>query len=158
MEEIIATAPGPWESGSGTLFIDTVSPNPFNSDIRVRTSYNLRFNINKWYQEGFPPLIWIGLLSFLGGIPLMWKRRTWPVLFALASACWILIAVRIVVLVLIDISSFPAITNYYLLPAYLLLCIAPILSSAVEINNLSALMAKGWLLPFSGKRKFSVWK
>jgi len=27
---------------------------------------------------------------------------------------------------------------------------------AVEIENLTALMAQGWLLPFSGKRKFSV--
>lgn len=28
----------------------------------------------------------------------------------------------------------------------------------VEIENLTALMPKGWLLPFSGKKKFSVWK
>ena len=29
---------------------------------------------------------------------------------------------------------------------------------SVEIENLTALMPQGWLLPFSGKRKFSVWK
>lgn len=28
----------------------------------------------------------------------------------------------------------------------------------VEIENLKALMPHGWLLPYSGKRKFSVWK
>ena len=86
------------------------------------------------YKVTFPILISIGFLSFLGGIPIMWKRRTWPVLFALASACWILIAVRIVLLVLIHISSFYAIYNHYLLPAYLLLCIAPILSIAAVLS------------------------
>jgi GT2 family glycosyltransferase len=29
---------------------------------------------------------------------------------------------------------------------------------AVEIENLTALMPQGWLLPFSGKKKFSVWE
>ena len=134
MEEMIKTVPWGWKSGSGTIFVDAVTLNPYNSDIRIRSSYQVRSILYKWYQKGFPLLIWIGLLTFLGGIPLMWKRRTWPVLFALASACWILIAVRIVLLVLIHISSFYAIYNHYLLPAYLLLCIAPILSIAAVVS------------------------
>lgn len=134
VEEIVATAPAPWQSGSATVFFDSALPSTFNSDVRVRTSYSIRSVIYEGYKTGFPLLIWVGFLSFLGGIPLMMKRRTWPVLFALASACWILIAARIALLVLITISSFPALRDPYLLPAYLLLCIAPILSIAAVVS------------------------
>ena len=134
MEDIIKTVPKGWQSGSGNFFIDSATQNPFNRDVRIRASYKIRSKLYQVYQTGFPLLVWIGLMSFLGGIPLMWKRRTWPVLFALAGACWTLIAVRIVILVLVDISSFPAMTNHYLLPAYLLLCLAPILSIAAVVS------------------------
>jgi len=134
IEEIIKTVPKGWQSGTGQIFIDSAKVNPFRGDIRIRTSYKIRSKLYQVYQTGFPLLVWIGLMSFLGGIPLMWKRRTWPVLFALAATCWISIAVRIVILALIDISSFPAITSHYLLPAYLLLCIAPILSIAAVVS------------------------
>ena len=134
MEEMIKTVPWGWKSGSGTIFVDAVTLNPYNSDIRIRSSYQVRSILYKWYQKGFPLLIWIGLLTFLGGIPLMWKRRTWPVLFGLAGACWMSIAVRIVILVLIHISSFDVIKPSYMLPAYLLLCIAPILSIAAVVS------------------------
>ena len=116
------------------FFIDSATLNPFGNEFRLSASYQMRSAIYEWYKTGFPLLISIGFLSFLGGIPLMWKKRAWPVLFALAGACWILIAVRIILLVLIDISSFPAIENHYLLPAYLLLCIAPILSIGAVVS------------------------
>jgi hypothetical protein len=134
MGEIIKTYPKSWAIGSKILFFDTATLNPYRNEFRIRTSYRIRSAIYKGYKAVFPILIGVGFLSFLGGIPLMWKKRTWPVLFALAGACWTLIAVRIVILVLIDISSFPAIQNHYLLPAYILLCIAPILSIGAVLS------------------------
>jgi len=132
--KVVQAVPKNWAFGSAILFIDSATMNPYSNEFRLSASYKIRSVIYEWYKTGFPLLIGIGFLSFLGGIPLMWKKRTWPVLFALAGACWILIAVRIVILVLIDISSFSAIETYYLLPAYLLLCIAPILSIGAVVS------------------------
>lgn len=134
MGKIVQAVPKSWMIGNAIIFTDSATMNPYNNEFRLSASYKIRSLIYKCYKTGFPMLIWIGFLSFLGGILLMWKKRTCSVLFALAGACWILIAVRIAILVLIDISTFPADEYHYLLPAYLLLCIAPILSIGAVVS------------------------
>lgn len=87
----------------------------------------------KIYAIVLPLLTVFGLICFFAWAVRLWRTRgseasnaSWT--FAVALALWGLLATRIILLVLVDISAFPGVTPYYLLPAYALLCAAGLLS------------------------------
>ncbi|MCK9516175.1 MAG: hypothetical protein WCZ18_07340 [Ottowia sp.] len=84
----------------------------------------------KIYAIVLPLLTVGGLICFFVWAFRLWRHRSaqdaW--MFGVALALWGLLGTRLALLVLIDISAFPGITPYYLLPAYALLCAAAVLS------------------------------
>jgi len=78
-----------------------------------------------------PVLLGLGTLSFFGGCYMAVRKRNYPIILAVAAACWVSVLTRSVILVLIDVSSFPAMITPYLLPIYVLSVVASILSLSV---------------------------
>jgi hypothetical protein len=89
-------------------------------------------DLRKWliaaYAVLLPLLGGIGLATWLVRLTQVVRKRaqvTAP--FVIASALWVMVATRIAVVVLVDISAFPAINQRYLVAAYPLLCMASVL-------------------------------
>lgn len=82
------------------------------------------------YAIVLPLLAVGGLICFFVWAFRLWRNRSacgaW--MLGVALALWVLLATRIALLVLVEISAFPGVTPYYLLPAYALLCAAAVLS------------------------------
>jgi hypothetical protein len=101
------------------------------------------------YQPMLPLLLGLGIGGFLLAVVLAVRRRVAGHLLAVAAAGWLLVATRIFLLALVDISSFPAATFQYAQPAAYLAAMSALLS-------LGALLA-GWRAPRaqSGSAAFS---
>lgn len=108
----------------------------FKDNIRFDFSLKIRKVIFQTYKQFMPSLIIIGLLAFITSAFLAFKKSQYSIIFAITSACWISIATRSAVLVLVDISSFPAITVEYLQPIFAFSLIASILSIGLLVNYL----------------------
>jgi hypothetical protein len=74
------------------------------------------------------------LLTAVAFFILIYLRRSLTDLMMIATYLWVLYLSRIAIVVLVDITSFPAIDNLYLLPAFPLLCSASIVGIAAFIN------------------------
>lgn len=109
-----------------------------NTKIRIATS--IREGLYPLYGVLMPLLIGLGLVSYLYASARSIRTRTWTLPYAMASACWILIVTRAIILVLVDISSFPAIHTPYLLPIFSLCIVASIfsLTAAIHTHGMSA--------------------
>ncbi len=93
----------------------------------------VRAFVIRMYSEFIPPLLAVGFCSFV--IAALWCafRRTYSTGLAIASAAWIGVLCRLGVLILVDISSFPAVFPLYINYAYPLACYASLLSIFVAI-------------------------
>lgn len=105
----------------------------------VDPSADLIQELRKWliaaYGVLLPLLGGIGLAAWLVGLAqVVTKRAQVTAPLVIASALWVMVATRIAVVVLVDISAFPAINQRYLIAAYPLLCMA----SALAIAGLAA--------------------
>jgi hypothetical protein len=115
--------------GGDLLYIDnkSVGEMPFS------TSLYWKSKIEKFYKLVSPIIGILGFLSFLIAIGICMSKKIIPsLLFMIVSVLWILYLVRILLVVLIDISSFPAINYLYLSP------ILPIFSAA-SISSIALL-------------------
>jgi hypothetical protein len=112
---------------------DTVSA---ATDSRARFARSVRMFLDGAYGYFMPVLFWSGLLALPVGIWVTGVRRAAsdPIL-VLAVVAWVLIFSRIMLLALIDVSSFTAINPTYLGPAYPLACIAPMFSIAIAVQR-----------------------
>jgi hypothetical protein len=110
--------------------------NPVDSSAGVRLAVKLRACLNYAYAILMPVVFWPGVLAVLVSIWMQGLRRaaTHPILI-LAVVTWVLLLCRIVLLVLVDVSSFTAVNYLYLAPAYALACIAPLLSLGSAIQQ-----------------------
>lgn len=127
IEHIYATGPGPYALGDATLFIDaavTAMPKGLN-----RVSATIKYSLANIYKSFLPLLFWLGLAASLLSllICITTKSRPSPMLLC-ALAAWTLVLTRTAILILIDISSFPAINSLYMGPAFPLLIAAIFLS------------------------------
>ena len=115
---------------------------PITTDARVRLALWLRGFLDSAYGFLMPVLFWSGLVAMLVSMWMMGARRAAadPIL-VLAGATWVLMFSRIMLLALIDVSSFSAINYIYLGPAYPLSCIAPLLSIGSAIQRFAP---KAW--------------
>ena len=112
--------------GNGTtLYIDAVSQTSV-PPAWPATILSFLFSI---YRILVPTLAAAGALALVAGV-VLGSRAAPPrsLLFIPAIAMWILIASRIAVLVLVDVSSFPALTFEYMNPAFPLLVLASVAS------------------------------
>lgn len=127
LKTIMEGKSGPFTIGGATLFIDSanraVPVNLYNASASVKQK------ITAFYKTILPWLFWAGIIAFTLNCIRYVFTKTWPpALFICALASWGLVATRMVILILIDISSFPAIGSLYMGPAFPLLIAAIFLS------------------------------
>ena len=103
-------------------------------NIRYNFSLKIRKAMFQLYQQFIPSLIISGLLTFAVSTILVFQKSQYSIIYAITTACWISIATRSAILVLVDISSFPAITVVYMQPIFALSLIASILSIKLIID------------------------
>lgn len=98
------------------------------TELGERTTYKLRQVLLVSYQSIFPVLLYLGLISFAMLTIVAIKQRNFSVLFVINAAMWGAMLVRLTILFLIHISSFPTFNPLYFMPVYSLLIIAPMIS------------------------------
>lgn len=119
--------------GASTLNIDVISEHsdaPPGSDIRIRATTAVRRFVNQTFSIFMPWLAAAGLLSMLIVASVALFKRRLDTITVLAAAVWTLLATRVLLLGIIDISAFPGMITPYLSPAYVLMCVAVMLSFA----------------------------
>lgn len=82
------------------------------------------------YGVLLPVLGGLGFFSYvlLCGLVMSRRGRDMSLCFVAATAFWCMVAARVAVVVMVDISAFPAVRQLYLMAAYPLLCLAALLS------------------------------
>lgn len=134
IDEVVRRAPGGFALGGAPLFFDTArnTDSSFEpSDVRVRMSRGVAAAASRLYAVLIPGLLALGGLAFIGGALWIARLRRFGPPFAvmgIAAGLWVLVAARIVILVLIDVTSFPAIFALYLGPAMYVAPVAALLS------------------------------
>ena len=126
-----------------------IVPNPIgdqeldpSTDSRMRLALSIRALLGDVYEFLLPPLFGIGLMALAFSFVVMDGRRAAAdPIFWLAIALWSLIPTRLLLLAVIDVSSFPAMFDRYMAPLYLLITAAPLLSIWIAANQLRL---KGW--------------
>ncbi len=95
-----------------------------------------RVRLIKIYQVLLPVLGGLGFCGYLLLCVRVLARRGrgTSLVFVVASAFWCMLAARVAVVVMVDISAFPAVRQLYLMPAYPLLCVAALLSLSCLID------------------------
>src|SRR5262249_55663020 len=117
--------------GDGTFNVDQFQPERLaRPDIRLRVSRLIRQSVLAAYDPVLPYALGLGVVAFVGAAILGSLRRSGGMLLAAAGIAWILLISRITLLVLVDISAFPALELNYLMPASYLSVTAAVLSLA----------------------------
>jgi hypothetical protein len=127
IDHIHSTGPGAFAIGDATLFIDSMSTAVPPKLKKVAAT--IKINLANIYKSFLPLLFWLGLIALLTSFLLHVanKTRLSPILVC-AFVAWTLVCTRVGILILIDVSSFPAINSLYMGPAFPLLLAAIILS------------------------------
>jgi putative flippase GtrA len=123
-------APASIGLAEGELYLDSIGRAPQLSPPASEGALAVRTRIGRVYGAMLPWLALAGLLAFAGAMVVAIRRRQGTPLLAVAVAAWCLVACRLVVLALVDLSSFPAINVQYMQPAFPLLVLAAIASLA----------------------------
>lgn len=114
--------------GDGTLYVDAVGDGVDVDAVSPGAALAWKQGIDRAYGVFMPWLAMAGALAFLLAAVIALIRRTFEPLFVLACAAWALVACRIVLLSLVDISSFPALNIQYMQPAFPLLVLGAVSS------------------------------
>lgn len=113
--------------------LETSSP-----PVAGQRSFRILVWLNTIYRYALPALSIAGLIAYLAFSVRVLRRWQWSdlrPLFILASGAWALVFTRAAILILVTISSFPAISQRYFLPAYPLICLAVIASLALLFDR-----------------------
>ena len=118
------------------------NPMHISSQSDVNNTYKKALSIKnhliKFYSKLMPVLFFLGLLSFFAStIFTLIKKLSFHRFWVLSLGAWVLISTRLLILVLIDISSFPALDSLYSSVVYPLLIIASLMS-IVTLNEVLA--------------------
>lgn len=122
---------GPNPYAGGTIYFDNMVP--VHGSAGGATVQRLLQALNRLYSVVMPVAAALGLLAYLGFATwslLRRRPRDLGPLFLWASGIWVLLLARAAVLILVSLSSFPAITQLYWQPGFPLLCLAVVLSFA----------------------------
>ena len=126
----LPTAPAGLTLADGELHFDAVDR---QEDPRLgvyRAVRELKQRIERAYRSGLPVLALGGLLALAWAVFAGLRRRRLAALPIVAIAAWCMVACRIAVLALVDISAFPAMHVLYMQPAFPLMLLATVLSLA----------------------------
>ena len=122
--------------GGGTVHVDNaeLALDPLApSKIEVICNRLRVFILSHYFWVSIPMLVG-GAFIFIVATVLYWRTAVLNVCYVMALGCWLLTFVRASLLVLIDATSFPALTNAYISPAYFLLISAAVLSCAALLD------------------------
>jgi hypothetical protein len=117
--------------GSGQLHVDALHPGIPADAAAPRWARSLKSVIGRLYRTVLPWLALAGLLGFAWATLRAVRSRAAEPLYLLAASAWVLAASRVALLVLVDMSSFPALKVHYLQPAFPLLVLASMVSLAL---------------------------
>jgi hypothetical protein len=88
------------------------------------------------YSWGMAALLPLGLAAFFPAAILSWRRKAGMQLVVIAGSLWMLLFARLGLVAMIEISSFPAISKWYLSPALYLSAAAPALTILCLLRGL----------------------
>lgn len=118
----------------GTLNFDNISEtgNHFNHEFPLKFKNSL---VNL-YKLIIPIIVILGALAYLSYFILALFRKAPITDFFIASTMlWCFVISRIIIIILVDISSFPAINTLYMSAAFPILCLAALLSLQLVFTN-----------------------
>ena len=117
---------------SGTIYIESLKKVP---DLQRQVAESIKNTLVKIYKVISPLLFVAGILALVVYLiwPISLKHKITP-LFSLAITLWILVIARVFLLVLIEVTSFPAINSLYMNSAYPLFSSVCILSICLVSN------------------------
>jgi hypothetical protein len=131
---------------SSILYFDNISESTEIDKLIYQNPSKIKYFLSRLYKIIMPAIIFFGIIGYLFFLFRLILKQKLPLdLFFVATMLWFLFIIRVGMLVLIDISSFPAITPRYISPAYPPLCIAAILSIGLfllKTENISNSSAK----------------
>lgn len=114
----------------GDLHFDSVDGGIHPAAVAPAWAGSVRHWIGGIYAIVLPCLLGLGVLAYAGAVLLGVRRKRLTPLLVLALTGWGLVVSRMLVLVLVDISSFPAVNVQYMQPAFPLAVLAALLSCA----------------------------
>jgi hypothetical protein len=122
--------------GSGTVHVDSMqlAADPFALTRLDRLCIKIREVVLSHYFWFSIPTLVAGAFSFLAATALYWRLALSNVNYLMALVCWLPAFFRTSLLVLIDATSFPALSMPYLSPTYFLLIGGAVLSCAALLN------------------------
>jgi hypothetical protein len=94
----------------------------------------IRTFISTHYVNVFLPVLIVGAFAFIVTTLLYWKQAAWNLSYVMALVSWTLVMVRTTLILLIDVTSFPALWPLYLAPAYFVLVCGAVFSVAAGIQ------------------------
>jgi hypothetical protein len=113
---------------NGTLHIDKVSKSVDFSEKYI--PLKIKNLLGNCYKFLMPVIVLSGVFTYLiYFIFILARRASVTDIFIVSTMMWCLFVSRIILLVLVDISSFPAITETYMSAAFPILCLAGFLST-----------------------------
>ena len=119
--------------GEARLHFDSVHEGiPAHAEAPMAARW-IRHYIGLAYRAVLPWLSLAGLLAFCWATILALRQRRLQPMYALAAAAWCLAASRAGLLMLVEMSSFPALKVHYMQPAFAMLLLAAILSLALPV-------------------------
>jgi len=117
--------------GPATIYIDSITDRTEGDAslaIQTEASGIIRETSLRIFSIFMPWLSGISLIAMILATAITTHMRRISTIQVVSLAVWALITSRLLLLGLIDISSFPAMLNTYLAPAYVLICVVSVLS------------------------------
>lgn len=118
----------------GTLYLDDISET--NKQLIQVLPLKIKNSLANLYKLIVPIVVILGALAYL--MYFIWalsKRAPITDIFIASTMLWCLVFSRIFIIILVDISSFPAINALYMSAAFPILCLAALLSLQLVSTN-----------------------
>lgn len=134
--------------GDASLNVESVYAIPqsfYPEDKYSGAALSVRVAVAAGFSLIFPWLATASLIMFCAATGLILRQRKMTLGYVLALAIWTLLVCRLLLLGLIDISSFPGMIPDYLAPAYFLMAVAFFLSLTTFIEGWN-MRGRGYLL------------
>lgn len=118
-----------YKISDGNIVIDEVSRSDETFDRQYKTAFVIKMQLVNIYEIVLPILFVIGVLSFISYLIIsLFNKSCFSDLFLISTSIWVMYFSKLLLLSLVEISSFPALNQHYLGPAFPLLVIASALS------------------------------
>jgi hypothetical protein len=131
-----------FELGAGHVYLEstTVQSDPASVASRAEAITNgIRIAIVSHYDWLFLPSLVLGLVAFVAASVLRCRLALSNICYILALMSWMLVGMRVALLILIDVTAFPALQVSYLAPAYFFLVCGAVLSCAAWLQVVVAM-------------------